>query len=82
MTGLVTGAVISAANQPQYVVVQSGTPGYTLLNNYGLRQTQCSNNVVIINAPSNSVICAVPSASIPVGTYSIETSTLTLIPKY
>jgi|GEM_PF-884358 len=82
VTGLVTGAAINAANQPKYVVVQSGTPGYTLLSNYGLTQTQCGNNVVIINGPSNSVICAFPNATIPVGTYNIDESTLTLIPQY
>jgi len=81
VTGAVTGAAITAASQPQYVVVQSGTPGYTLLNNYSLTQTKCSNNVVIINGPSSSVICAIPSATVPAGTYSIETSTLTLIPQ-
>jgi hypothetical protein len=82
MTTAVTGAAISAASQPKYVVVENGTPGYTLLTNYGLTQTHCTSGVVIINGPSNSTICALPTSTVPVGTYTIEQSTLTLIPQY
>ena len=82
MTTAVTGAVITAASQPQYVIVETGTPGYTLLNNYGLTQTRCGGNVVIINGPSGSVICAIPTVTVPIGTYTVEPSNLTLIPQY
>jgi hypothetical protein len=80
--GAVTGAAIAAASQPQYYVVQTGTPGYILLNNYNLVQTPCGGEVVIINGPSGSLICARPTVTIPIGTYTVEPSNLTLIPQY
>ena len=82
--GAVTGAIVTAAaSQPQYYIVQSGTPGYTLLTNYGLTQVICGvTNLVVINGPSGGVICAIPTNTIPAGSYMVEPSNLTLIPRY
>jgi len=81
--GAVTGAIVTAASQPQYYIVQSGTPGYTLLTNYGLTQVRCGvTNLIVINGPSGGVICAFPTNTIPAGSYIVEPSNLTLIPRY
>ncbi len=83
ITGAITGAIVTAASQPQYYTVQSGAPGFTLLTNYGLTQIRCGGTgLVVINGPSGSVICALPTLTVPAGTYLVEPSNLTLIPRY
>jgi hypothetical protein len=53
------------------------------LTNYGLTQTRCGvANLVVITGPSGSTICAVPNSTVVAGSYTIEQSTLTLVPKY
>jgi hypothetical protein len=80
--GAVTGAIVGAAaanSQPDYVVIQQGSPGYTLLSGYGLTQTRCGGSVVVINGPSDSVICAYPTPEFPAGVYTVDAASLTII---
>lgn len=88
--GAVTGGIIGAATsnnenntyiENNYYIIEKDTPGYTLLSDYNLIQTQCieSNNIVIINGPENSQICALPNDIVPAGFYSIDMDTLTLV---
>jgi hypothetical protein len=76
-----TTAAILHATTPAYptsYVIASGSPGYTLLTSYGLRQVPCGPNLVVINY-SGSVICAEPNATVPPGDYSVNVGTLTLV---
>ena len=85
VVGGLTGALITSAAQNNnnrgdtYIIVKQGTPGYNLLDSYGLRQTRCTDDVIVIYGPENSVICATPTSRIPAGTYDTDTETLTLI---
>jgi hypothetical protein len=59
--------------------VSSGSPGATLLSNYGLRQTTCGPpNLVVIYGPNFGVICAYPNNLVSPGSYAVNTNTLTL----
>jgi hypothetical protein len=77
--GAITGAI--ANNQHNYMIIERGSPGEILFNDYSLVQTSCNQNAIVVNGPSNSVICAEPNSVIPPGTYMVEPSTLTLIPQ-
>ena len=86
VTGGIIGATTSGNNGDTYVennyyIVEQGTPGYTLLADYQLTQTRCDdiNNLVVINGPENSRICAFPNDIVPVGFYSIDLDTLSLV---
>jgi hypothetical protein len=57
------------------------SPGAKMLTNYGLTQTQCGpQGLVVIFGPENSVICAQPNATVAAGEYQLETTDLTLVP--
>jgi hypothetical protein len=59
--------------------ISSGSPGATLLSNYGLRQTTCGPpNLVVIYGPNFGVICAYPNNLVSAGSYAVNTNTLTL----
>ncbi|HEV8021221.1 MAG TPA: hypothetical protein VGP41_08185 [Candidatus Lustribacter sp.] len=79
--GALVGTAIIRASTPSYptsyAVVQS-SPGFTLLNSYGLRQVPCGPNLVVINY-SGSVICAAPNGTVAPGNYSVNLSTLTIV---
>jgi hypothetical protein len=77
----ITGAIINAANQPNYIVIEQGSPGYTLFDSYGLTQVQCSDNesLVFIYGPQDSLICALPNSTVLAGYYDVEPETLVLI---
>lgn len=88
--GAVTGGIIGAITADErdtyiennYYTVERGTPGYTLLSDYELVQTRCTkrNDLVIINGPKNSQICAFPNDIVSSGVYSVDVSNLTLVP--
>jgi len=58
------------------------SPGAKMLANYGLTQTQCSNegNLVVVFGPENSIICAQPNATVAAGQYELNTDDLTIAP--
>jgi hypothetical protein len=57
------------------------SPGAKVLTNYGLTQTQCGpEGLVIIYGPENSVICAQPTATVAAGEYQLETTDLSIVP--
>ena len=79
------GAATNNNNETTYVennyyVVEQNTPGYNLLQDYSLTQVPCDGgNLVVIQGPENSMICATPNATVPAGTYTVDPSTLTLV---
>jgi hypothetical protein len=59
--------------------VSSGSPGSTLLSNYGLQQVQCGpSGLVVIYGPNNGVICAEPNSRVAAGSYAVNADSLTL----
>jgi hypothetical protein len=63
-----------------YYAAQSGYPGYQLLANYGLQQTDCDQpNLVDIYGPDGSEICAYPNDMVAPGAYNVDPATLTLV---
>lgn len=73
------GSIVSANQTYTSYQVQASSPGYTLLSNYHLQQTQCGPpNLVVVYGPNNSVICAVPNDVVAAGNYNLDTSTLSL----
>jgi hypothetical protein len=68
------------AQYPLYFVpVAPDSPGAQLLNDYGLTQTSCNaDNLVVIDGPDGSVICAFPNNLVGPGTYTVDPTTLTL----
>jgi len=66
-------------NYPSYQVLPD-SPGAQLLQNYGLQQTPCGpDNLVVIWGPDNSVICAFPNDTVGPGNYDLDPTTLTLV---
>ncbi|MBV8245950.1 MAG: hypothetical protein JOZ38_08525 [Candidatus Eremiobacteraeota bacterium] len=60
--------------------VQPDSAGAKLLASYKLEQTPCGpSNLVVINGPNGSVICAKPNATVAAGTYALDASNLTLV---
>jgi hypothetical protein len=60
--------------------VQPNSPGFDLLNAYGLQQTDCDQpNLVQIFGPDGSEICAFPNDQVGPGAYQVDASTLTLV---
>jgi hypothetical protein len=69
-----------AARQKRFerYAISSGSPGPTLLSNYGLRQVPCGPpDLVVIYGPSFGVICASPNGRVAAGSYAVNTNTLT-----
>lgn len=70
---------IGAQYPVDFVPVAPGSPGAELLSDYGLTQTDCNaDNLVVIDGPDGSVICAYPNSVVAPGTYFVDPSTLTL----
>lgn len=80
VAGAIAGSVSNANSNYNPPVIVTNSPGGQLFSSYGLVQTDCDGPVVVIYGPSNSMICAQPTDSIPAGSYSIDTDTLSLIP--
>jgi hypothetical protein len=78
-TAALMGSVIYANQTYQSYTVHTGSPGATLLSNYGLRQVQCGPpGLVVIYGPNFGVICAYPNGRVAAGSYAVNTNTLTL----
>jgi hypothetical protein len=81
--GAATAAVMGSIyyNNQTYTSYQiaSGSPGATLLTNYGLQQVPCGPpNLVVIYGPNFGVICANPNGRVAAGSYAVNTDNLTL----
>ncbi|MEO9169693.1 MAG: hypothetical protein ABI282_11300, partial [Candidatus Baltobacteraceae bacterium] len=60
--------------------VEPDSPGAKLLSSYQLTQTPCGPpNLVVILGPSNSAICAHPNQLVSAGTYTVDSSNLTIV---
>ena len=60
--------------------VAPDSPGAKVLQAYGLLQTQCGpQGLVVIFGPENSAICAQPNASVAAGEYQLDTTNLTIV---
>ena len=77
----VFGSIVNSSGQTvTSYQVQQNSPGATLLRNYSLTQTQCGPpNLVVIYGPNNSVICAYPNNTVSAGSYTLDTSNLSLV---
>jgi hypothetical protein len=74
---LTAGAAIW--NQTRYFEPASGSPGWWLLQNYGLTAARCGpQNLVYIYGPNNSVMCAFPNMYVLAGFYYVDPATLQL----
>jgi hypothetical protein len=61
-------------------IVGAGSPGAQLLQEYGLTQTPCGPpNLVEIEGPGGSKLCALPNDHVAAGVYYVDMQTLTLI---
>jgi hypothetical protein len=80
-TAAVYGSIVAANNQVvTSYQVQPDSPGAKLLASYKLTQTPCGPpNLVVINGPNNSAICAFPNTTVTAGTYAVDSSNLTII---
>ena len=53
--------------------MSSGSPGATLLSNYGLRQVPCGpSGLVVIYGPNLGIICAYPNGLVAAGNYAVR----------
>lgn len=78
-TAAVMGSVVYANQTYTSYAVNSGSPGATLLSNYGLRQTPCgAPGLVVIYGPNFGIICANPNARVAPGSYAVNVNNLTL----
>ncbi len=60
--------------------VQQNSPGAQLLSQYGLTQTDCNQpNLVQIDGPDGSEICAFPNDQVAPGQYQVDPATLSLV---
>lgn len=78
-TAIVMGSIVRSNQTYTSYQVNSGSPGATLLSNYGLQQVQCGPpNLVVIYGPNNGVICANPNDRVAAGSYAVNENTLSL----
>jgi hypothetical protein len=76
------GWIPDSQNQVYYpsYQVEPDSPGAQLLQSYGLQQTPCGpDNLVVIWGPDNSVICAFPNDTVGPGNYELDPATLSLV---
>jgi hypothetical protein len=81
-SALLYGYIADPQSQVYYpsYQVEPDSPGAQLLQNYGLQQTPCgADNLVIIWGPDNSVICAFPNDTVGPGNYDLDPTTLSLV---
>jgi hypothetical protein len=77
------GSVLDAENNVYYpsYQIESDTPGYDILNDYGLQQVECGPpGLVEIWGPDDSVVCADPNDEVAAGNYEVDPATFTLVP--
>ena len=78
-TAAIMGSVAYANQTYTSYAVSSGSPGSTLLSNYGLRQVPCGPpGLVVIYGPNFGIICAYPNARVAAGSYAVNVNNLTL----
>jgi hypothetical protein len=71
---------LSIGLAPSAYIVQNDSPGYDLLAQYNLQQTDCEQpNLVQIQGPDGSEVCAYPNDQVGPGAYQVDPSTMTLI---
>ena len=59
--------------------ISAGSPGATLLSNYGLQQVPCGPpGLVVIYGPNLGIICANPNNLVAPGNYAVNVDNLTL----
>ena len=78
-TAALMGSIYYSNHRYTSYQVSSGSPGATLLSNYGLQQVQCGPpNLVVVYGPNNGVICANPNGRVAAGNYVVNVDSLTL----
>jgi hypothetical protein len=78
-TAAVAGSIYYANQRYTSYYVSSGSPGATLLSNYGLRQVPCGPaGLVVIYGPNLGIICAQPNNLVAAGSYAVNVDNLTL----
>jgi hypothetical protein len=78
-TAAAMGSIYYANQQYTSYSVSSGSPGATLLSNYGLRQVPCGpSGLVVIYGPNLGIICAEPNSLVGAGNYAVNVDNLTL----
>ncbi len=78
-TAAVAGSIYYANQQYTSYYVSTGSPGATLLSNYGLRQVPCGPpGLVVIYGPNLGIICAQPNGMVGAGSYAVNVDNLTL----
>jgi len=77
------GSVLDAENNVYYpsYQVEPDTPGYDILNDYGLQQVECGPpGLVEIWGPDDSVVCGGPNDEVAAGNYEVDPATFSLVP--
>ena len=78
-TAAVMGSIVYANQTYTSYAINSGSPGATLLSNYGLQQVPCGPpGLVVIYGPNFGIICANPNGRVAAGNYAVNTDNLTL----
>ncbi len=78
-TAAVMGSIVYANQTYTSYSVQGGSPGATLLSNYGLRQVPCGPpGLVVIYGPNFGIICANPNQLVAAGNYAVNVDNLTI----
>jgi hypothetical protein len=78
-TAALMGSIIYHNQTYTSYAVAAGSPGATLLSNYGLRQVPCGPpGQVVIYGPNFGIICANPSALVAAGNYAVNVNNLTI----
>jgi hypothetical protein len=78
-TAAIMGSIVYANQTYTSYNVSTGSPGATLLSNYGLRQVPCGPpGLVAIYGPNFGVICANPNSRVAAGNYAVNVDSLTL----
>ena len=78
-TAAVMGSIVYANQTYTSYAINTGSPGATLLSNYGLRQVPCGPpGLVVIYGPNFGIICANPNGRVAAGNYAVNTDNLTL----
>jgi hypothetical protein len=78
-TAALMGQVVYQNHTYTSYSVAAGSPGATLLSNYGLTQTPCgAPGQVVIYGPNFGIICANPNALVAAGNYGVNVNSLTI----
>jgi len=78
-TAAVMGSIVYNNQKYTSYSVHPGSPGATLLTNYGLRQVPCGPpGLVVIYGPNFGIICADPNNLVAPGNYAVNVDNLTL----